>query len=271
VLLDEEAALLRAGNARRTSRFAVSGIVRPGSGPGAGSLTLFISDCDENESHSPCGPPGTRGRRRPRGSSAQKRSPISRPRPCPERVSAGAAENGPSTRSKRRPASSGCTTTSGASSSPARSAWRRRFFSKIPRSGRPVERPFGEVLQSGGVLAHEAEQATLRDGIRHHWRFWGPAAGKRRSRECCSSSSRQVPRPGGAPGAAFAVLGRVCGQAARFWLHRSAHAESSEPAASAAPAEQWTLALFDSLKAAEVAAVAANECRRLLAVDRVSV
>jgi multidrug efflux pump subunit AcrA (membrane-fusion protein) len=67
------------------------------------------------------------------------------------------------------------------------------------------------------------------------------------------------------------VLETSCGQAARFWLHRSAHAEPSEPAAAAAPAEQWTLALFDSLKTAEVATVAANECRRLLAVDRVSV
>jgi multidrug efflux pump subunit AcrA (membrane-fusion protein) len=143
-------------------------------------------------------------------------------------------------------------------------------FLEDPAFRAAFERPFGEVLQSGGVLAHEAEQATLRDGIRRHWVLLGGL-----QRETQVSGVLQLFEPpsadAGGRAARLRILETICGQAARFWIHRPAHAESSEPAHGAAPAEQWTLALFDSLKAAEVAAVAANECRRLLAVDRVSV
>jgi multidrug efflux pump subunit AcrA (membrane-fusion protein) len=144
-------------------------------------------------------------------------------------------------------------------------------FLEDPAFRAAFERPFGEVLQSGGVVAHEAEQATLRDGIRHHWALLGGL-----QRETQVSGVLQLFEPPSAEAAGrperLRVLEHICGQAARYWIHRSAHAEPSEPAAAGtAPAEQWTLALFDSLKTAEVAAVAANECRRLLAVDRVSV
>ena len=146
-------------------------------------------------------------------------------------------------------------------------------FLEDPAFRAAFERPFGEVLQSGGVLAHEAEQASLRDGVRRHWALLGGL-----QRETQVSGVLQIfeapSADAGGRAARLRVLEQICGHAARYWLHRSAHAASSGPSSAgtaAAPAEQWTLALFDSLKAADVSAVAANECRRLLAVDRVSV
>jgi hypothetical protein len=67
------------------------------------------------------------------------------------------------------------------------------------------------------------------------------------------------------------MLEQVCALAVQFWQPREARPAVAEPTCGPAGGDPWTLAIHESLRSAEVAVVAANECRRLLAVDRVSV
>src|SRR5260221_3566311 len=97
-------------------------------------------------------------------------------------------------------------------------------FLEDPAFRAAFERPFGEVLQSGGVVAHEAEQATLGEGVRRHWALLGGL-----QRETQVSGVLQLFEPPGADAGGRAARRRgletISGRAARFWQHRSAHAE----------------------------------------------
>jgi multidrug efflux pump subunit AcrA (membrane-fusion protein) len=132
------------------------------------------------------------------------------------------------------------------------------------------ERPFAEVLQGGGVVAHEADQVSLHDGIRKRSVLLGglqrPSGVAGLVQIFEASQSPPETRP-----ARLRLLEQVCSQAARYWRQRQALAEQPEPAAGKGPPDQWTLAVHESLKSAEVAIVAANECRRLMGVDRATI
>jgi multidrug efflux pump subunit AcrA (membrane-fusion protein) len=132
------------------------------------------------------------------------------------------------------------------------------------------ERPFADVLQGGGVVAHEAEQVSLHDGIRKRSVLLGGLL-----RQTGVAGLVQLFEAGQLPPEArparLRLLEQVCSQAARYWRQRQALPEQPEPAAGKGPPDQWTLAVHESLKSAEVATVAANECRRLMGVDRATI
>jgi len=132
------------------------------------------------------------------------------------------------------------------------------------------EQPFAEVLQRGGVLAHDAERATLREGIRKCSALLGGL-----QRETDVSGLVQIFEGPAAPlegrSERLRILEQICGLATRFWQQRQARAIQQEPSPGTSAAEQWSLAVHDSLYTSEVAFIAANECRRALGVDRVTV
>lgn len=132
------------------------------------------------------------------------------------------------------------------------------------------EKPFGEILQEGGVLAHEAQSATLQGGVRKCAALLG---GLHNQTEVCglvqifeAPDMSESDRP-----ARLRLLEQIVSQAARFWRERDAHKTPKAGEGAAPAADQWTLALYECLDSGEVAMIAANECRRLLAVDRVTV
>src|SRR5260221_5283036 len=104
------------------------------------------------------------------------------------------------------------------------------------------ERPFSEVIQSGGVLAHEAEQATPQSGGRRRCALLGAL-----QRETKGSGVLQVFETQGAPEEdrteRLRLLEQICGQATRFWQQRGARAAPTEAPAGSTAAEQWTLAM----------------------------
>ena len=131
------------------------------------------------------------------------------------------------------------------------------------------ERPFSEVLAGGGVRHHEIEQATLREGLRKRSILLGGLA---RGEQVAglvqvfeSAAAPEEVRP-----ARLRILEEICSRAAQFWRPKT-KSPTPEPARGTAGSDQWTLALHESRKSAEVAVVACNECRRLLGVDRVSI
>lgn len=132
------------------------------------------------------------------------------------------------------------------------------------------EKPFGDVLQKGGVLAHEAQQVSLRDGVRRRSALLGAlqkeaeVSGLVQVFETAAASEAQRPER-------LRLLEQICGLATRYWQQRLARQTQPEAPGGAAATEHWTLAIHESLRAGDVAVVAANECRRLLGVDRVSV
>lgn len=132
------------------------------------------------------------------------------------------------------------------------------------------EQPFGEVLRAGGVLAHDAERATPRNGISKCPVLLGGL-----QRETEVSGLVQIFEGPAAPldgrTERLRLLEQICGLATRFWQQRQARTTQTESSPGTPAAEQWSLAVHDSLDTAEVAFIAANECRRALAVDRVSV
>ncbi len=132
------------------------------------------------------------------------------------------------------------------------------------------ERPFAEVLQGGGVRLQEAEQATPHEGLRRRGVLLG---GLVRGKEV-GGLAQIFEAPGAVEAgrtARLRLLEQVCALAAQFWQPRPAIAAGADASRGPAGGDPWTLALHESLRSAEVAVVAANECRRLLAVDRVSV
>jgi multidrug efflux pump subunit AcrA (membrane-fusion protein) len=132
------------------------------------------------------------------------------------------------------------------------------------------ERPFAEVLQGGGVVAHEAEQATLHDGIRKRSVLLGGLVRQSGVSGLVQIFEARESLPETRP-ARLRLLEQICSQAARYWRQRLAQGGRPETAAEKAPPDQWTLAVHESLKSAEVAVVAANECRRLMGVDRATI
>jgi multidrug efflux pump subunit AcrA (membrane-fusion protein) len=131
------------------------------------------------------------------------------------------------------------------------------------------EQPFAEVLRAGGVLAHDAERATLRDGISRCPALLG---GLQRDTEVSGLvqifEGRQPPE---GRNDRLRLLEQICGLATRYWQQRSALATQAVASPGTQPGEQWSLAVHESLKTLDVAVVAANECRRALGVDRLSV
>ncbi|HLJ11010.1 MAG TPA: HlyD family efflux transporter periplasmic adaptor subunit [Planctomycetaceae bacterium] len=132
------------------------------------------------------------------------------------------------------------------------------------------EQPFAEVLRRGGVMAHDAEQATLRDGIRKRSALLGglqretDVAGLLHLFEAPRAPEQERPQR-------LRLVEQVCGLATRYWQQRTAQRGQKTPAGQTPAADQWSLAVHESLSALEVAVIAANESRRLLGIDRVTV
>lgn len=143
-------------------------------------------------------------------------------------------------------------------------------FMEDPAFRAAFEQPFAEVLQSGGVMAHEADQASLRDGVRRRCLLLG---GLQHDTEVSGLMQIFEARDATASDRTerLRIVEQICGLATRYWQQQMARATQQQPAAASGLADQWSLAVHDSLKPAEVAEIAANECRRLLAVDRVTV
>jgi multidrug efflux pump subunit AcrA (membrane-fusion protein) len=132
------------------------------------------------------------------------------------------------------------------------------------------EQPFAEVLRAGGVVAHDAERATLRDGISRCSALLG---GLQRDTEV-SGLVQIFEGRGAAPegrNERLRLLEQICGLATRYWQQRNAVATQAVAAPGTASAEQWSLAVHESLSTLDVAVIAANECRRALGVDRLTV
>lgn len=143
-------------------------------------------------------------------------------------------------------------------------------FIEDPELRAAFEQPFAQVLQTGGVLAHDAERATLHDGVRKCPALLG---GLQREKEV-SGLLQLFEGPAAPPEGRterLRILEQICGLATRFWQRGLARVAQQEPAPGTPAAQQWTLSLYESMKSIDVAFVAANECRRLLSVDRVSI
>ena len=144
-------------------------------------------------------------------------------------------------------------------------------FLDDPEMRSSFERPFAEVLQGGGVRAHSYELAPSGNGVRKGCVLLGGL-----QRESGVAGILQLFEGEGAgeperPNR-LRALEQICSQVARYCQQRKAGAQRAEqPAPSTGIEDSWLLAIHESLRANEVAMVAANECRRLLGVDRVGI